>query len=417
MVLASVALGAYALWALRTKYRNLIDQQNRLYAAAKQKADAYDKIVDLENRLPNLSQEVERKTANLDALNTSVDLRQHHLDLQEGGFFKYKFKFEDLEQYSRTLEQIRDAQRLLVKKGGTYFTTVKNLEDSPVIESIGKLGLRAFNADAELVANRASATNYESCLNRLRSSFETINKLMSPLSTQLHEDILKLNIAELEVAIEHAKEQARIEEEQAEIKRRMAEEEREREEAEKAIEKSIDEEMKYEAEIDLIRKQLESETAIETEGYQERIVALEKKLAEAQANTARATSNAEITRQGHIYIISNIGSFGENVFKIGMTRRSEPTERVAELSNASVPFRFDIHAMIPTEDAPSLETALHQAFESRRLNQVNSRKEFFRVSLDEIKETCDKIGVQIKMTRLAQASEYRETQEMMKKAT
>ena len=118
---------------------------------------------------------------------------------------------------------------------------------------------------------------------------------------------------------------------------------------------------------------------------------------------------AQQTRTGHVYVISNIGSFGEDVFKIGMTRRLEPTDRVRELSDASVLFEFDVHAMIFSEDAPTLEKQLHRHFLRQQVNKVNPRKEFFRLDLGEIKQELDALGVQTQWTMMAQAREYRET--------
>lgn len=116
------------------------------------------------------------------------------------------------------------------------------------------------------------------------------------------------------------------------------------------------------------------------------------------------------TRAGYVYVISNIGSFGENIFKIGVTRRFDPTERVDELGDASVPFRFDIHAMIFSDDAPALENALHKAFENRRLNMINRRREFFRVSLEEIEEIVkSNFNKPVEIMKIAEAPEYRES--------
>ena len=123
----------------------------------------------------------------------------------------------------------------------------------------------------------------------------------------------------------------------------------------------------------------------------------------------------EANRAGYVYIISNIGAFGENIYKIGMTRKLEPEERIAGLSGASVPFRFDIHAMIFSNDAPKLEAALHNAFADRKMNLVNGRKEFFMVTLEEIKkvvqENHDKT---VEFLNVAEAQQYRES-EMMRK--
>ena len=138
---------------------------------------------------------------------------------------------------------------------------------------------------------------------------------------------------------------------------------------------------------------------------EQRIAILEQQLAEAEAKEERAKSMAEQTRKGHVYVISNIGSFGEDVYKIGLTRRLEPMDRVKELGDASVPFPFDVHAMIYTDDAPALETALHREFHSQRVNAVNIRKEFFSVDLEEIKDAVEKIAgvdAEFKMTALAE---------------
>ena len=136
---------------------------------------------------------------------------------------------------------------------------------------------------------------------------------------------------------------------------------------------------------------------------------MEQRLLEAQANKERATSRAQMTRSGHVYIISNIGSFGEDVYKIGMTRRLDPMDRVRELGDASVPFQFDVHAVIYSENAPTLENALHRAFHHRRVNRVNERKEFFRVTLDEIAEVVRQHHGEIEFTQMAEAKEYRQS--------
>ena len=143
-----------------------------------------------------------------------------------------------------------------------------------------------------------------------------------------------------------------------------------------------------------------------------KIEELQQRIAEIEEKK-RAISQAMLTKTGHVYIISNVGSFGENVYKIGMTRRLEPMDRVKELGDASVPFPFDVHAMIRTSDAPALENELHKHFDQRRLNLENQRKEFFRVSIDEIRQELDdlkeSLGIEseLRLTLLAEAKEYR----------
>jgi hypothetical protein len=124
---------------------------------------------------------------------------------------------------------------------------------------------------------------------------------------------------------------------------------------------------------------------------------------------------AQQTKRGHVYIISNIGSFGENVYKIGMTRRLEPIDRVKELGDASVPFQFDVHAMIYSDEARTLENELHKAFSNKKVNMLNYRKEFFNVSLEEIEKKIDELGFEAEFTILPEAMQYRETLALLEK--
>ena len=143
--------------------------------------------------------------------------------------------------------------------------------------------------------------------------------------------------------------------------------------------------------------------------YQGELAVLTARLAEAEAKGQRALSMAQQTRSGHVYIISNIGSFGDNIFKIGMTRRLEPLDRIRELGDASVPFAFDVHALIYAEDAPRLERELHRRFLTNQVNKVNPRKEFFRVGIADLKVAADVLGLQCTWTLASVAAEYRET--------
>jgi hypothetical protein len=157
------------------------------------------------------------------------------------------------------------------------------------------------------------------------------------------------------------------------------------------------------------RAQMEQASDEQRAKYETQIAELEQKWKEAEIRNQRAKSMAQQTKSGHVYIISNIGSFGENVYKIGMTRRLEPLDRVRELGDASVPCAFDVHAMIWSEDAPALETKLHRQFALSQLNKINYRKEFFKVNLQEIREILEKDDFKIKWTITAEAREYRES--------
>ncbi|MBC6431715.1 GIY-YIG nuclease family protein [Nostoc sp. HG1] len=172
----------------------------------------------------------------------------------------------------------------------------------------------------------------------------------------------------------------------------------------------------YEEALEKARRDIESVTGKAQQKLFSQIEELQKRLAEAEANKERAISQAQLTKSGHVYIISNIGSFGEDVYKIGMTRRLEPMDRVKELGDASVPFPFDVHAMIFCENAPELESRLHMCFQARRMNKENKRKEFFRVSLEEIVKVVRETDAELKIcrseitfTKVAEAVDYRKT--------
>jgi multidrug efflux pump subunit AcrA (membrane-fusion protein) len=140
-----------------------------------------------------------------------------------------------------------------------------------------------------------------------------------------------------------------------------------------------------------------------------KIAELQAALDDAHAKTERARAMAEMTKSGYVYVISNIGSFGEDVVKIGLTRRLDPEDRVRELGDASVPFSFDTHAMIYSEEAPALEAALHREFADRRVNDANLRKEFFRVSLDEVEAAVERLAPSASFFKDRQAQEWHET--------
>lgn len=215
----------------------------------------------------------------------------------------------------------------------------------------------------------------------------------------------------IELIYEIEEYKARKKEEQRLLKEQQREEAAAQREFERELKKAQKDQAK--AQEALLKAQEEAEKEKEnTDKFnklQEQIASLQSALEEAQQRSERVMSMAQQTRQGWVYIISNIGSFGENVYKIGMTRRLDPMERVAELGDASVPFPFDVHAMIFSEDAPALETALHHAFEGNRTNLINGKKEFFNVPLSDIKEKVKELGYDATFEDDAVAPQYRDT--------
>jgi len=209
------------------------------------------------------------------------------------------------------------------------------------------------------------------------------------------------------VAVQRVKERQR--EEQRAIREQMREEERARKEFERAIKQAEKEEAAINQAIDRVRQELERASEQERAAYEAQLEELNAKFLEAEARNQRAISMAQQTKRGHVYIISNVGSFGESIYKIGLTRRLEPMDRIKELGDASVPFDFDVHAIIWAEDAPALETQLHKHFLLHQVNKVNHRKEFFRAQLADIRSEIEALGVEAKWTMMSEAQQYRET--------
>jgi hypothetical protein len=198
-------------------------------------------------------------------------------------------------------------------------------------------------------------------------------------------------------------------EEQRRIKEQIREEEKARRDFEKAIRETQKEEALLKKLIEKAQKEVELASEEQRASYELKLLDLEGRLKMAEEKNQRAISMAQQTKSGNVYIISNIGSFGENVFKIGMTRRLEPLDRVKELGDASVPFEFDVHSMIYSDNAPALERELHKKFLRLQMNKVNPRKEFFKVALNDIKDEVDRMNINAKWTMISEARHYRES--------
>lgn len=268
----------------------------------------------------------------------------------------------------------------------------------------------AFNGKADSILARVKSDNAGTLSEEMRDAFTLVNHNGRAFrDARILDDYLSLRLEELRwAAIAHElKLQER--EEQRKIQEQIREEEKARREYERAIKDAAREE-------ELVRKAMakaESQMAIASEEqkakYEHKLIELAQKLQEAEARNQRALSMAQQTKRGHVYVISNIGSLGENVYKIGVTRRLDPLERIRELGDSSVPFEFDVHALIFAEDAPGLENQLHRHFVMEQVNKVNYRKEFFRTDLAHIRREIESLGLNAKWTMAAAAQEYRET--------
>ncbi len=278
-----------------------------------------------------------------------------------------------------------------------------------------RLTARAFNNECEAAIANCTWKNVVKMQERIRKAFTAINQLNEPNAISITDKYLKEKLKELQLTYEYREKKQQEKVEQAEIKAQMREEAKVEAEIKKAEAEAIKEEKRFQKALDTARKELEQASDELKLELEQQIAELQANLKEAELKHQRAQSMAEQTKQGHVYVISNIGSFGEDIYKIGMTRRLEPMDRVKELGDASVPFTFDVHAMIHTDDAPTLEKKLHEVFDSRRLNMINRRKEFFNVPLNEIQEAAQSFSNhEIEFVKTAVAQEYYETQAMKK---
>ena len=244
---------------------------------------------------------------------------------------------------------------------------------------------------------------------RIEKAYEVVNSCAAVQSCTISNDYRLLKLQELHLVHELEEKRHEEKEEQRRIREQMRDEEIAQRQLEKARQDAEKDEQRYEAALAKARREVEEAAGAKQLKLQNQIAELERRLQEAHDNKERAIARAQMTRSGHVYVISNIGSFGEHVYKVGMTRRLDPHERIRELGDASVPFEFDVHAVIYAEDAPALENQLHRAFHNRRVNRVNERKEFFRVSIDEIAEVVRADRGDIELTRVAEAEDYRKT--------
>lgn len=279
-------------------------------------------------------------------------------------------------------------------------------EGKKMVNRAIKLTTRAFNNECEAAIANVRWNNIEKMQERIHKAADDINKLNESNHVYIDRKYVDMKMQELWLAYEYQEKVKEEKEEQAEIRRQMREEAK----LEQEMAAAQKEEEKFQKL--LLKAQAEAAKAVgnNLEKLNAEIAQLSMKLEEAHQKNERALSMAQQTKAGHVYIISNIGSFGEDVYKIGMTRRLEPMDRVNELGDASVPFYFDVHAMIYSDNAPAMENALHKVFADRRLNLVNLRKEFFHVTLDEIQNEVHKISSDAEFTITAEAEQYRQSQ-------
>lgn len=371
----------------------------------------------IKGSLGELNSKIEKGELDLNELMGGIDLYSRLDEYTAHGHFEMpKYLYETSVRYAEEIKDIRQQQKDMIKdKTAITFpeTTVvssDNAFNKKILNGQVKLMLTAFNIECDMLIGKVSPSSFGRTLERIEKLANTLEKSAATLECGFDIDYIELKFEECKLQYQYTLKKQEEVAEQKLIKEQIREEQRAIKEFEKAVAAAEKEEKMYRNLLNKAQEELAKATDQERSEMEQKIILLEQQLAEAEAKEERAKSMAEQTRKGHVYVISNIGSFGEDVYKIGLTRRLEPMDRVKELGDASVPFPFDVHAMIYTDDAPALETALHREFSSQRVNAVNLRKEFFNVDLDDIKEAVEKIaGVEAEFKMTALAEDYYES--------
>ncbi|MDT4815334.1 hypothetical protein FQZ97_483600 [compost metagenome] len=340
--------------------------------------------------------------------------------LESFALYEPKFKLNASHEYKSRLDSVREHQKAMIK-GGTAATgnmawTVNGsqAQGRKLVTDMIKLVIRSFNNEADYCVDNVKFDNVELGDKRILKSFEACNRLGKIMDVEISRKYLALKLDELHLAHEF---QIKKQEEKEEAKR-AREELREQQKLEQEIRAAREKIAKERKHFATAMRDLQAR--LDKAASEEERAPLLAKLAEVEMGRAALESEEKLidyreqnAKAGYVYVISNVGAFGEGVYKIGMTRRLEPMDRVDELGDASVPFWFDVHAMVFSDNAPALEAKLHERFAAGRLNKVNGRKEFFRADIAEIESVIrENYDAAVEVTHEAPAEQYRESLRM-----
>ena len=358
-----------------------------LRRAEETKENAQKELVKLEGQKDELLKKIRELEKKLSSSKTAVE----HKSIAEAMTpYQYLMNGPVSSKIKAKLEKVKDKQKSLILKGKAYKITSfiswnNNLASGKAMQKRhAKFLLIAFNAEVDNLISNTSAKNFTSNAKKIEKWFDQVNKNGQDSCIVLSRDLLFLRLEEQRYVFEHKYKKEMELEEQRYMRETLREEAKVKREIEKFVIEREKEEKSYQKDLKQALLTIETASPEQIGKVSLHIEELKLKLSRATEEKERALSMAQLTRSGYVYIISNKGSFGQNVYKIGMTRRLEPLDRVRELSGASVPFYYDVHALIPSDDAPSLENKLHNKFAAKRVNKVNQRREFFRLSPEDI---------------------------------
>jgi hypothetical protein len=384
----------------------------------KNKIDEYQQILNkqisekeiLSTNISSLKMEIEQKKAEIIVLDDEILFESFAL-------YKPKFNFQSSNEYKTRLDSCRESQKKLIKEGHAVEAnenwTVNNSksEGKKMVNDMKKLLLRSFNNECDYCVDNVKFNNMEVNEKRIEKSYETLNKLGRVMNARITGDYKKYKYEELYLAFEYQQKKQDEKEAQKRAREELREQQKLEQEIRQARERIAKEKKHYLQAI----KELESKLKDAANDADRNLI--EIKLGEVKGQYAELEKEEKVidyreqnAKAGYVYIISNIGAFGENVYKIGMTRRLEPMDRVDELGDASVPFSFDVHALIFSENAPILESKIHEQFYKNRINKLNNRKEFFKADIYEIEKVVkENYNNVVDIVKDAPAEQYRES--------
>ena len=368
------------------------------------------KVTEQNKQISNLDKKI--KDLNSQLVNVSDEIMY-----EDYGLYKPRYDFANSSAYKGKLSEVRSNQKEMIKNGdaGTIFNPMTLDGSEAKGRSMQKKNIkqlvRSFNGECEAAINKVTKSNIEMIEKRITRSFEQLNKLNEPNGVRLTANYLDSKLDEAHIALEYALKKEQEKELLREQRQREKEERQAQREYAQERAKYEKDETHFQQAKDLLQNKINnSKSDVEIESLKRKLADLQDKISDIQAKKVKLSDRAENPTAGYVYIISNIGSFGQNVYKIGVTRRLDPMDRINELSSASVPFKFDVHALIFTDDAYKLETELYEYFDKERVNKVNKRKEFFRLNIDEIKQILSKHKeLTFDFHEIPDAPEYRDT--------
>lgn len=373
------------------------------------------KQLKIANEVSSLDKELEKRKEELQDVKSRLAIMNDDVGLQEFGFFERQYKFSDSVRYKAELDDLRLQQKQLVKDGRAgvitsplaFNNSVKKGE--AIQKQLIKAAIRGFNGESDALLTKVTPGNLENKKKALQKAFEQLNKIYERNFVKLTNQYLELKAKELQLAVEY---DLQKQEEKELLREQRAQEKEDRKlQAEIAAKrKKLEKDrMHFKQMLDNVEALMKSASEEEKEKLKLQLSEYQNKLSELDEIEEDIDYREGHASAGYVYVISNIGSFGEDVYKIGVTRRLEPLERIRELSSASVPFQFDVHALVFSEEAFALETELHNQLAEFKVNKVNGRKEYFRVPFDRIKEILSAHKeLAIELTEKAEAFEYRQ---------